>query len=606
MRRYRRAWQVAAAIAVTATVIAGCSSNKSGGGNSTKPSSASTNGNGSDQSLAPAFNAATVGWVNKSDKKGGNLRLLQQDDCDSWDPAASYLGACWNLQRLYVRTLMGYSSIPGANNASKIEPDAASAPGASNADKTEWTYKLKSGIKWENGSPVTSKDFKYGLERLFATDVINGGAGFYYTSIINAPKGYAGPYKSGDLPDTAIATPDDQTIVIKLKSPFADMDYLMALSTSAAVPANVEGGANFKGDKYTLHPVSNGPYRISSYTPKKQITFVRNDQWDPSTDKIRQALADTITVTVNSDPDDSDKKIQANEADGLSDSTGIQATFQSQVVTNPDLKKNADDPVDASTRYLVLVPAVAPLDNIHCRLAVFYAVNKSDLRLARGGTYAGDIANTMDNPTVVGYDPTANPYPNGPDNTGDLAKAKDELTQCGKPDGFNLKMAYVNAGKGSKVFVATQAALKRVGINLISAPGDQATFYSKYIGSPANLKSQGLGIAQAGWGADFPTPYGFWNNIANGASILPTGNSNYASLNDPIVNQILDNGAKGQSTPDDWKKLDAQVMKDAVMLPYLHEKTLYYRNPRLTNLRSNFSVAFGAYDWVNVGTSDGK
>jgi len=597
--------QLVAVVAAAVTMVAGCTSGKKGGG-SAKPTSQGSNAQGSNQSVAPAFNAATIGWVNKSDKPGGTLRLLQQDDCDSWDPAASYLGGCWNLQRLYVRNLMGYSSIPGSNNASKIEPDLGQGPGQANADKTEWTYKLKAGLKWEDGSPITSKDVKYGIERLFATDVLNGGAGFYYTSIINAPKDYKGPYKGGDLPDTAIATPDDQTVVIKLKKPFADMDYLMALTTGAPVPNGKEGGPNFKGDKYTLHPVSDGPYKIQSYTPKKQITFVRNTNWDKSTDTIRQALADKITMTVDSDPDDADKKVQAGEADASSDTTGIQATFQSQVVTNPDLKKNADDPVDASTRYLVLVPSVKPLDNIHCRKAIFYAVNKSDLRLARGGTYAGDIAHTMANPTVVGYDATADPYPSGPGNTGDLTKAKDELSQCGKPNGFDVKMAYVNAGKAIKVFIATQAALKRVGINLISAPGDQATYYTKYIGSPANIVTQGLGIAQAGWGADFPTPYGFWNNIANGASILPTGNSNYASLNDPIVNQICDNGAVGKSTPDDWKKLDAQVMADAVMLPYLHEKTLYYRNPRLTNLRSNFSVAFGMYDWVNVGTSDGK
>lgn len=603
MRRYAKAAQAVAVAALALTVAAGCTSSKNSG--SGKPSGASSNGVGSNQSVQPAFNAATLGWVNKSDKAGGNLRLLMQDDCDSWDPAASYLGICWNLDRLYARSLMGYSSVPGANNASKIEPDLAQGPGQSNADKTQWTYKLKPNVKWENGSPITSKDVKYGLERLFATDVINGGAGFYYTSIINAPKGYAGPYKGGDLPDSAIATPDAQTVVINLKTPFADMDYLMALSTSAPVPANVEGGGTFKGDKYTLHPVASGPYKISAYTPKKSITFVRNTQWDKSTDTIRQALADTINITIDSDPDDADKKVQSGEADGIADG-GIQATLQAQVVTNPDLKKNADDPVDASTRYLVLIPTVAPLDNIDCRKAIFYAINKSDLRLARGGTYAGDIANTMDNPTVVGYDSNANPYPDGPNNTGNIDMAKQELQKCGHPNGFNLKMAYVNAGKGTKVFNATQAALKRVGINLISAPGDQSTYYSKYIGSPANLKTQGLGIAQAGWGADFPTPYGFWNNIANGASILPTGNSNYASLNDPVVNQILDNGAKGKSTPDDWKKLDAQVMSDAVMLPYLHEKTLYYHNPRLTNLRCNFSVAFGMYDWVNVGTSDGK
>src|ERR1700757_1322833 len=105
MRRYAKAIQTVAVAALALTVVAACSSSKSS--SSSKPSGPSTNGVGSNQSVAPAFNAATIGWVNKSSKPGGNLRLLVQDDCDSWDPAASYLGICWNLQRLYVRSLMG-------------------------------------------------------------------------------------------------------------------------------------------------------------------------------------------------------------------------------------------------------------------------------------------------------------------------------------------------------------------------------------------------------------------------------------------------------------------------------------------------------------------
>ncbi len=53
------------------------------------------------------------------------------------------------------------------------------------------------------------------------------------------------------------------------------------------------------------------------------------------------------------------------------------------------------------------------------------------------------------------------------------------------------------------------------------------------------------------------------------------------------------------------KQLDAQVMADAGDLPFLYDKTLYYRNPRMTNVRDN--IAHGStYDFVNIGVSDGK
>ena len=245
---------------------------------------------------------------------------------------------------------------------------------------------------------------------------------------------------------------------------------------------------------------------------------------------------------------------------------------------------------------------------MHCRRAIFYAINKSDLRTARGGSYGGDIANTMAPPTIPGYDPNANPYPDGSDNTGDLVKAKAELVQCGQPTGFTVNEAYVNKGAGTKVFVASQQALARVGIKVVSAPGDQASYYSTYIGSPANIVQKKLGIMQAGWGADFPTGNGFWNSIVSGLAILPTGNTNYASLKDPIVDTALKAGltetdpAKSAAL---YKTVDAEVMQDAVMLPFQYDKTLYWHTARLTNLYLQAGLGY-YYDYVNIGVSDGK
>jgi peptide/nickel transport system substrate-binding protein len=86
----------------------------------------------------------------------------------------------------------------------------------------------------------------------------------------------------------------------------------------------------------------------------------------------------------------------------------------------------------------------------------------------------------------------------------------------------------------------------------------------------------------------------------NGSSILPTGNSNYGSINDPTVNAILDDTA----TPVDQakgEKLNHALMATASDLPYIWGKYLYYRNPRMTNVTANFALAFGIYDFVNIG-----
>lgn len=603
MQRNRKVAMAVGLTAAATMVLTACGSGSGDGNNNDRPSGSATNADGSDQSLAAAFNAATIGFVNKSDKKGGSLNLLATGDCDSWDPGNTYYGWCWNMQRLFTRTLVGYSSTPGANNV-KIEPDLAEALGEHNADFTEWTYKLKTGVKWEDGTPVTSKQIKYGLQRVFATDLFSNGPSSYYLCLLSkcdaeGTPAYAGPYKDKTGGLDTITTPDDNTISFKLSTSTPDFDFLMSLPASAAVPLT-ENGTNV-GAKYTLKPLSNGPYKFESYTPEQKVTWVRNDQYDQATDKIRKPMVDKITLNISTNADDNDKQLQAGTADAQADG-GVQTAFQTNIINNADLKKNADNPVSSYVRYFSIFPSVIP--DVHCRRAIFYAINKVDLQRARGGTYGGDIAGTMAQPTVPGHDPKANPYPPGADNTGDLAKAKEELKLCGKPNGFATKMAYVNAGKGPGVFTAAQAALSRVGIKLSAAVHAQSGYYGGYIGKPETVKSVGIGMAQAGWGSDYPTGGGFWTSIV--ASYAPPGGGNYTQIKDKKIDDLLAEASKSTGKHEDlFKQLDARVMELAVDLPMVYDKTLYYRNPRLTNVRNNMALG-SYYDFVNIGVSDGK
>jgi peptide/nickel transport system substrate-binding protein len=571
-----------------AMVLAACG----GGGKSSTNSSSGPKG-----SSGSGYNAAFDKVVNPSTKTGGTLNLIATSDCDSWDPQRTYYGWCWNMQRLFTRSLLGYSVVNGADF--KLAPDLATDMGTHNADFTQWKFTLKPGLKFSNGAPITAQDVKYGIERLFATDVINGGPASYFINSISHPADYKGPYKSGDL--SSIATTGD-TITFNLSTAYAQFPYLMAMAASAPVPYKTEGGSGYVGATYTKKPVASGPYMIQSYTPNTSITFVKNPNWNQSTDTIRHPLVDKVVLSIDTNPTDADAKLKAGSVQANASDPGVTAGFQTQILTQPDLKKNADDPVSAAVRYLVVMPSV--ITDVNCRQAIFYATNKPAMLQAYGGAVAGQVAGSMTPPGIMGNDPNANPYPVGPDNTGDLAKAKAALQACGKPNGFSTKFAYATPStKAKQAFAAEQEALARVGIKLSPATQDASSYYSSFIGSPANIKNQGLGMAIAGWGADFPSPVGFWQAIANGNSIVPTGNSNYPSLNDPVVNDILNNGPKGKSTEDDWKKLDAQVMKDAVYLPLYWEKSLYYRDPKMTNVTCNNALAFGIYDFVNAGVT---
>jgi peptide/nickel transport system substrate-binding protein len=581
-----------------ALLAAGCGGS-SGGSTSPKP-----------KAVSNTFNAGVAGVRNASTKPGGTINLINNGDCDYWDPARTYYGFCWDMQRLFSRGLMAYAASPGAAGLNVVA-DIATAPGTSPDGKT-WTYKLKSGLKFEDGSAVTSKNVKYGIERVFAQTVINGGPTYVITFLCpggpNTAGGcdtYKGPYTDKDpnhLGLSTIATPDDSTIVFHLNKVVGDWNYIMALPASTPVPIAYDQGPK-GGAHYTNHPYSTGPYKFDTYTPGKSLTLVRNTMWNRGNDPFRKALPDKIVFTVDSNDDDLDSRILSNIADVNIGGTGVQATAQAKILRDPTLKARADNPVTGATRYIAIESKVAPFDNIHCRRAVQYGVSKIDWQTARGGPIGGgDIGTSMLNPTVKGFQ-RFDTYPDN-NGAGDITKAKDELKQCGKPNGFTTHFATQNSGKGNRVAIAVQASLKRIGINIIIDAGNPATYYSQFIGSPSVNRSKGRGLMYAGWGADWPTGYGFFSSLIDGRKILAQGNSNYSETNDKKINDLIDQAVSTtdpNKAGDIWAQVDKQLMTvDATLVPMTWDKALVINSQNVTNSYI-LSSLLGIYDFQALG-----
>jgi peptide/nickel transport system substrate-binding protein len=575
-----RGGATALVLALAATACGGSSSSKNNAS-----SSGSTSGTAANAIYQP------------SDKKGGNLQILAESDCDFWDPARDYLGICWDIDRLLFRGLMMYDAKPGAAGSKAVPDLAASDPVVTDNQKT-WKYTLKDNLKFEDGTPVTSQDVKYGIERVFAQDVLSGGPIYLLEELVGGSS-YKGPYK--DKKGLAsIETPDNKTIIFHLKRPFSDFNYLMASPQSTPVPQKKDTGA-----KYTFHPVANGPYKIASYTPNKSMTMVRNPNWDPATDKVRKALPDTVTMTFGLAANDIDNRIISNQGDvDFNQASGVQQAAQAKILTNPELKKRSENPTSGGLRYLVVFQKNKPFDNIHCRNAVAWVVDKKAQQLVRGGPAAGGaIATTMTPPTLKFYKPF-DLFPSD-GSQGNVVKAKEELKACGHPNGFNTKLAIANTGKGPKQGEALQADLKKIGINATIDAFDGATYYPAQLDVPANVHKAGFGMGLVGWNPDWPAPYGFYSSIVDGRKILPQGNSNWGELNLATVNNNID---KGLSASDDatrqaaWTAVDKAVVGSAVYIPLLFDKTLTINSERATNAYN--SDGLGGYtDFVSLGVN---
>jgi peptide/nickel transport system substrate-binding protein len=235
--------------------------------------------------------AGVTGVRAPSDRTGGTLRVVSAE-IDSLDPQRSYLPGMWNLMRLYTRTLVTYSSDPG--HTDDLVPDLATDLGTPTEDGLTWTFTLREGVRFENGRAITSRDVKYGIERTFASDVIVGGPTYVVDMLDDPDNPYAGPYQdeaSDRLGLPSIETPDDRTIVFRLRAPQPDLPFVMALPSSSPVPIEADSGAGYGADL-----VSSGPYAITSVDPAVGIVLDRNPQWDPATDGVRTALPDQVVV----------------------------------------------------------------------------------------------------------------------------------------------------------------------------------------------------------------------------------------------------------------------------------------------------------------------
>ena len=582
---------VAATAALTLGLTAAC-----GGSSDDKDTTKTDNG-------GAGFNAAATAVVNASDKKGGTLNLWTPQDADSFDPAISYYAWTIDFNRLYSRTLMTYSPKPGPDGLI-LTPDLAQAAPEISADGKTYTFKLKSGLKFDDGSPITSKDIKYGIERIFAQDVVPNGP-LYLMQDLDQGQKYPGPYKDKDpnkLGLKTVETPDDSTIIFKLAQANANFPYELALPGGAPVPVKRDTGA-----KYALAPASSGPYKFEKIEPGKGATLVRNTNWDASTDPNRKALPDKIVMTVTTNADDMDARLIAGSADLDVSQSGVQTQARTQILRDDKLKATAYNPNNGFIRYAAIAQKVAPFDNIECRKAVVYASDPTSLQTARGGPVAGgDIATSMLPPNILGSDTKYDPYGRAQGKP-QIDKAKAALAACGKPTGFDTKIAVRN-NKPAEIATATalQAALKTVGINATIEQYDGSQIGS-VAGSPNNVHKKGYGILIAGWGADFPTGFGYLAPLADGKFIVPNGNFNLPEIDDPAINALFDKGlaeTDAKAAGADYGQANQKVMEGFWYLPFVFDKALNYYNPRLTNVY--FHQGLAMVDFASLGVSDGK
>src|SRR3954449_1672334 len=216
--------------------------------------------------------------------EGGTLTVLTNQVPAYLDPTQAYFtDSTAILSDLVTRSLTQYAYNEKTNDMQLI-PDMATDLGRPSSDNKSWTFTLRPGLKFEDGTPVKAEDVAYAIKRSFAIEELPEGPTYNTTFFLDGDK-YKGPFKDkGEYKGVVVKGND---ITIKMRRPFTDMDYYASFPAFTAIPQSKDDPAT-----YGNHPLATGPYKFADYKPGTSLTLVKNDQWKASTDPGRIQSAD--------------------------------------------------------------------------------------------------------------------------------------------------------------------------------------------------------------------------------------------------------------------------------------------------------------------------
>jgi peptide/nickel transport system substrate-binding protein len=461
------------------------------------------------------------------------------------DPTDSYSIPASILSGLVTRSLTQWVYDP-TRQTMVLVPDIATDTGSSNADFTEWTFTIRAGVRFEDGTPVTAEDLAYGIKRSFARYLFPTAA-TYSNDYFLGGKTYQGPYRSGTSYQGVVV--DGHTLTLKMARPFPDLPYWAAWPAMGPIR---EGRSN--PDSYRLHPLASGPYKVAQFTPQKSLTLVRNDEWDPATDPGRHDYPDRYVFDFTK----SEKQIDATI---LGNSTRAQTTLSdfNNVLAADYRKAQRLHRVTLGSKQCThwWLPDYRKITDIRVRQAIGYAYPYQAIARTSGeivGVTA--IAGTSILPPGMPGREDYAVLDTKPGRT-DPSRARGLLKQAGwAPGKYMLRWAYdVSDPYAVEQTDQMVKAFERAGFKAIPHPTPDRETYDALEAdpnAPINLRRGG-----GGWCADWPSADTFIPPL-----FTSDARENPAYFSEPAVDKESDriSGLPLDEQPDAWGALDKMIM----------------------------------------------
>ena len=495
--------------------------------------------------------------------KGGTLRLNMADaDFDFVDPQLAYRTDDWSMIYATSMPLVGFEEKAGAAGA-QLTPQAATAFPTVSKDGKTYTFHIRPGLKFSNGSPVTAASFQRSWERILSPKM-GSPLGVNLSLQDDIVGGTA--FLDGKAAHISGISAKGNTLTFRLTSPNATFVSILSMQWFTAVPANLP----YSSTGLNTYPAA-GPYYIASRDPGRSTVLKRNPYYKGN----RPANPDQIVFTPNVNRDQSLLQVKAGQSD--MDIEGLPATATAQLGQQFGVNKGRFYVGSTScVNFMGMNTARAPFNNVALRKAVNYAIDRpAQVRLL--GAYAGKRTSQLLVPGIPGYKPF-NAYPLA---GADVAKAK-AIGGAAIAAAPTLNIVHTTSTASTNRAQVAEFNLKQIGFKVNDLPTPATNYYQviQTKGTTYNFVTNG------GWCADYFDPFDYLNVLFDGRKIAAANNNNYTYFNNASFNKGLDHAASlsGSARAVAYAQLDKDlIQKYAPIVPYLLPTNDYFVSTRTKN-----------------------
>jgi YVTN family beta-propeller protein len=351
--------------------------------------------------------------------RGGRL-VVVGDELDSIDPALGWSTDSFTLLGVAYDGLTAFRRV-GGSTGTQIVADLAEAVPLPTDGGRSYTFRIRDGVRYSDGSRLRAEDFRRGLERMF---VLGSGwlQGSALTKVVGASS--CAPSRPCDL-SRGVLVSGPHSLTVRLSTP--DPRLLLALTSVVPVPAGTP-----RKDIGTRPVPSTGPYMLETYVPGKQLTLVRNRHFRSWSQYARpDGHPDEIVWTIGVRPDKAVRRVIAGKADLLFNI--VPADRVRELAARYPSRLHLI--LQRATAFIFLNTRRPPFTDVRVRRALNYAVDRKKMADLHGGPAVAQPTCQAVPPTVPGYRPYC-PYTINPDSSGewkvpDLAKARELIAASG-------------------------------------------------------------------------------------------------------------------------------------------------------------------------------